>query len=175
MLIRDERTGDKDEIEEIIRCAFANQTHSDPSEQQIVNSLRDCGALTLSLVAEGDGKLAAHLAFSPVRIDGALQGWYGLAPVAVRPELQRQGIGLALINAGLDRLRKLGANGCVLVGEPEYYRRFGFRADPRLRLDGVPPEFFLVLPFQDAVPDGRVDYHPAFSEVAGVQEDHGGQ
>jgi putative acetyltransferase len=175
MLIRDERPGDKDEIEQIIRCAFATHPHSNLREHHLVNSLRDSDALTLSLVAEDDGRLVAHLAFSPVRIDGAFQGWYGLGPVAVRPELQRQGIGLALINAGLDRLRQLGANGCVLVGEPAYYRCFGFRTDPRLRFDGVPPAFFLVLPFQDAVPEGRVDYHPAFSEVAGVQEAQDGQ
>ena len=169
MTIRDERTGDENEIDQIIMAAFVNHPHSNQSEGHLVKNLRDSHALTLSLVAEANGRLAAHIAFSPVQIDGASQGWHGLGPVAIRPELQRQGIGTALIKAGLERLKKLGSNGCVLLGEPELYQRFGFRADPRLRLDGAPPEFFLILPFQDAIPHGRVDYHPAFFEVADEQ------
>ncbi len=162
MTIRDEHAGDESEIDQIIMVAFANHPHSNQREHHLVKSLRDANALALSLVADENGRLAAYIAFSSVQIDGASLGWHGLGPVAVRPELQRQGIGSALINAGLERLRKLGSNGCVLLGEPEFYQRFGFRTDPRLRLDGVPPEFFLVLPFQDAIPEGRVDYHPAF-------------
>ncbi len=162
MTIRHEQIGDENEIDQIIMAAFANHPHSNQTEGHLVKGLRDGNALTLSLVADENGQLAAHIAFSPVQIDGAYQDWHGLGPVAVQPELQRQGIGSALINAGLERLRKLGSNGCVLLGEPEFYQRFGFRTDPRLRLDGVPPEFFLILPFQNAIPDGRVDYHPAF-------------
>jgi putative acetyltransferase len=119
----------------------------------------------MSLVADENGQVAGHIAFSPVQIDGASAGWHSLGPDAVWPEWQRQGIGSALIRTGLDRLRKLGSNGCVVLGEPEFYGRFGFRADPRLRLDGVPPELFLVLPFHDVILEGRVDYHPAFFQA----------
>ena len=166
MTIRDERNGDELEIDQIITAAFANHPHSDQREGWIVNRLRAGKALTLSLVADENGRLAGHIAFSAVQIDGALAGWHGLGPVAVRPERQRQGIGSALIKAGLERLRKLGSNGCVVLGEPELYERFGFRADLGLRLDGVPPELFHVFPFDNVVPGGHVDYHPAFFEGA---------
>jgi putative acetyltransferase len=175
MTIRNEQTGDEHEINQIIVAAFADHPHSNQREGHLVKTLRDGAALTLSLVAAENDQLAAHIAFSSVQIDGASQGWHGLGPVAVRPELQRRGIGSALINAGLERLRKVGSRGCVLLGEPGFYQRFGFRTDPRLRLDGVPPEFFLILPFQNVIPEGRVDYHPAFFEVAGEQEGRDGQ
>jgi putative acetyltransferase len=175
MTIRDERSEDARQIDEIVTAAFAKNPHSNQTEHTLVKKLRADHALTLSLVAEDDGKLTAHIAFSPVQIDGAARGWHGLGPVAVRPELQRRGIGSALIHAGLQRLKKMGSNGCVVLGEPEFYQRFGFRTDTRLRLDGVPPEYFLILPFQDAVPVGRIDYHPAFFEVPDEHEGHDGQ
>ena len=148
MTIRDERTGDEHVIDQIITAAFANHPHSDQREGWIVKRLRAGNALTLSLVADENSQVTGHLAFSPVQIDGASAGWLGLGPVAVRPESQRQGIGSALIHAGLEPLRKLGSNGCVVLGKPELYERFGFQRDPRLRLKGVPPEFFLVFPFK---------------------------
>jgi putative acetyltransferase len=168
--IRDERSGDAEDIDRVIKAAFADHPHSNQREHFLVRRLRDCRALTLSLVTERHGEIIAHVAFSPVQIGGAFLGWHGLGPVAVRPEFQRQGVGVALINVGLNRLRMLHSNGCVLLGEPAYYQRFGFRADPRLWLSGVPPEFFLILPFQNVVPTGCIDYHPAFSEVTGNQE-----
>jgi putative acetyltransferase len=166
MTIRDEQVGDEHEVDRIITAAFANHPHSDQREGWIVKRLRADNALTLSLVADNDGQPAGHIAFSLVQISGASAGWHGLGPVAVRPEWQRQGIGSALINAGLERLRELGSNGCVVLGDPEFYERFGFRSDPRLWLAGVPPELFLILPLHDVIPEGRVDYHPAFFEAA---------
>ena len=166
MTIRDERTGDEHEVDQIITAAFANHPHSDQREGWMVKRLRAAKRLTLSLVADKDGQIVGHIAFSPVQIDGESLDWHGLGPVAVGPEWQRQGIGSALVRAGLERLRKLGSNGCVVLGEPEFYERFGFRTDPRLRLDGVPPELFLVVPFDDGIPEGHVDYHPAFFDVA---------
>jgi putative acetyltransferase len=166
MTIRDERTGDEHEVDQIISTAFANHHHSDQREGWIVKRLRAGNALTMSLVADENGRLVGHLAFSAVQIDGASAGWHGLGPVAIWPEWQRQGIGSALIRAGLERLRDLSSNGCVVLGEPKFYERFGFLTDSRLRLEGVSPEFFLVLPFYNVIPAGRVDYHPAFFEVA---------
>ncbi len=103
------------------------------------------------------------MAFSPVMISGRKGDWYGLGPLAVRPDLQRRGIGDALVRSGLKRLQSLGAGGCVLVGEPEYYERFGFKVNPQLRFAGVPPQYFLALPFRTPVPAGDVQYHAAFS------------
>jgi predicted N-acetyltransferase YhbS len=165
MQIRDERPGDEAAIGEITRAAFAGVPHSSQTEPRIVEALRQAGALTLSLVAVGDQEIVGHIAFSPVLIDGQPGDWYGLGPVSVEPELQAGGIGTALIRAGLDRLRDIGAHGCVLLGDPNYYRRFGFVADPELTYAGGPPEAFQRLGLTGEPAKGEVTYHPAF-EVA---------
>jgi putative acetyltransferase len=107
-------------------------------------TLRADNAMTVSPIAEVDGNVVGHIAFSPVMIDGKDFGWLGLGPVAVSPCLQRQGIGQALVNEGLKQIRGLGAQGCVLVGDPAFYRRFGFENNPALRMEGIPPEFVMV-------------------------------
>jgi putative acetyltransferase len=81
----------------------------------------------------------------------------------VLPKHQRQGIGTALINEGLSLLKARGAQGCALVGDPGYYIRFGFRNLPALTLEGVPPEYFLALPFDEEPPRGVVVFHSAFA------------
>jgi putative acetyltransferase len=164
--IRPERVGEAALISRLIERAFASAMHSDGREQIIVTMLRRADALTISLVAEQAGLLLGHIAFSPVALtDGSLH-WYGLAPIAVEPRVQRTGIGSALIEAGLDELRGLGAAGCVVLGEPDFYRRFGFRQISNLRYPGPPPEYFLALPFGGSVPDGEVSYHHSFTAVA---------
>ena len=77
-------------------------------------------------------------------------------------ECQGAGIGARLIREGLEQLRAAGAKGCVVLGEPDYYGRFGFRADDRLTYPGPPPQYFQILPFGADVPIGTVAYHPAF-------------
>jgi putative acetyltransferase len=164
MIIRNEKTSDVEVISEVTRAAFDNHPHSDRFEEFIVNALRVGKALTISLVAEVGGKVAGHIAFSPVTVSDGSQGWYGLGPVSVLPEYQKQGIGKALIHEGLTRLKTLGAKGCVLMGYPEYYVRFGFRNLPDLILEGVPQEFFMALPFEENPARGTVAFHQAFSE-----------
>jgi putative acetyltransferase len=162
--IRAETAGDIARVREVVQAAFANHPHSDGSEPRIVDALRAAGALTIALVAVRDAIVVGHIAFSPVQIAGGSHGWFGLGPVAVVPELQHAGIGSALIRAGLDVLKQRGAAGCVLVGEPAYYERFGFRHDPRLVYEGVPPEVFLALSLDTARPaTGTVTYHAAFT------------
>lgn len=161
--LRPEIPSDADAIRRLTDAAFRDAPHSDGTEAAIVDALRRVDALTVSLVAEADGAIVGHAAFSPVTIDGTHSGWFGLGPVSVEPGRQRLGIGSALVRAGLDRLRAQGAAGCVVLGEPGYYGRFGFAADPRLRLAGVPPEYFQRLAFTDDVPAGEVAYHPAFT------------
>ncbi len=91
-------------------------------------------------------------------------GWYGLGPVAVGPGHQRQGIGTRLVQAALEALRGLGAAGCVVLGEPGFYGRFGFAVEPGLILPGAPPANFLALAFGDRMlPLAEVEYHPAFA------------
>ena len=160
--IRSETAADAGAITEVTVAAFKTLEISQHTEQFIVTALRAAGALTLSLVAEVDGRVVGHIAFSPVIMSDGTRNWYGLGPVSVLPEYQRRGIGGALIREGLSRLKALGAKGCCLVGHPEYYRRFGFENPAGLVCEGVPPEVFFALSFDGHVPKGSVEFHPAF-------------
>ncbi|NUQ16868.1 MAG: N-acetyltransferase [Sphingomonas sp.] len=162
MKIRSETPADAAAISSVITAAFLLAEHSDGNEARIVEALREAGSLTVSLVATEGDRIVGHVAFSPVTIDGRSDGWLGLGPVAVVPDRQRHGIGSALIEAGLAQLRIQGSRGCVVLGEPGYYRRFGFAADPEFRLAGVPPEYFQRLIFQGPCDGGLVEYHHAF-------------
>lgn len=161
--IREERESDFKSISTVTREAFKNLEISDQTEHLIINALRHAGALTISLVAEIDGRIVGHIAFSPVTISDGTEHWYGLGPVSVLPDYQNQGIGKNLIHQGLSMLREIGAEGCVLVGHPEYYPQFGFRNIPELIYEGVPQEAFLILPFTDKTPEGQVVFHDAFN------------
>ena len=163
IVIRNEVDSDVDAISEITTAAFENHPYSKQTEQFIIKALRDAGALTISLVAEAGKKVVGHIAFSPVTISDGSLGWYGLGPVSVLPELQGQGIGKSLIHEGLSLLKALGAKGCVLVGDPGYYERFGFRSLPDLAIDGVPQEYFLALPFGESKTSGTVIFHEGFA------------
>ena len=163
MIIRPESQSDIEAIEQVTFAAFDGKPYGDGTEHLIINRLRDTGALALSLVAEMDGTVVGHVAFSKVMINGEDKDWFGLGPISVLPELQKQGIGSQLIHIGLDAIRKIGAKGCVLEGSPTYYNRFGFRSYPNLSYEAAPaPEYFMGLPFYDEVPNGRVEFHPAF-------------
>ncbi|MBD9517586.1 GNAT family N-acetyltransferase [Pseudomonas sp. PDM22] len=161
--IRRERPEDVAVIAEVTTAAFAVAEHRSGTEGAIVDALRTAGALSVSLVATLEGEVVGHVAFSPVTLDGADLGWYGLGPVSVRPDLHGRGIGAALIRAGLERLNALGANGCVVLGDPAYYPRFGFRQDPAIQYAGVPPEYFMALSLDGSKAAGQVAYHSGFS------------
>ena len=162
VLIRAESNADVDAITAVTVAAFKTLEVSNQTEHYIVAALRAAGALTLSLVAEMDGRVVGHIAFSPVKISDGTSGWYGLGPVSVSPEYQRRGIGGALIREGLSRLKASGAAGCCLVGHPEYYGRFGFENVTGLVYEGVPPEAFFALSFDGRLPRGTVEFHGAF-------------
>jgi putative acetyltransferase len=162
IVIRDETPNDAAIITEVTVSAFANLDISGHTEQFIIEALRSRGALTLSLVAEVEGRVVGHIAFSPVTISDGTREWYGLGPLSVLPRYQRQGVGKALMLEGLSRLKRLGAKGCCLVGHPDYYRKFGFENANGLVLEGVPPEVFFVLSFDGYFPRGYVTFHEAF-------------
>jgi putative acetyltransferase len=162
MEIRAELPGDETAISRLITAAFLEAEHSGGNEAAIVDSLRRAGTLAVSLVATEHRRIVGHVAFSPVTVDGRSDGWFGLGPVAVEPALQGKGIGRALIEAGIAELRERGSKGCVVLGDPAYYRRFGFAADPHLYLPGVPPEYFQGLSFRGEPCSGAVSYQPAF-------------
>lgn len=167
---RQETRGDADAIEKVTIAAFAHAPHTSHTEQFIVRALRATNALTLSIVAEERGQIVGHVAVSPVSVakesGEPANDWYGLGPISVLPERQRQGVGSRLMAMALSDLKAMGAAGCVLLGEPAYYTRFGFRPYPELKLPGVPPEYFLTLALHGPVPEGLVRYSEAFEATA---------
>lgn len=134
--IRDELPADLAAIEAVTIEAFGTAEHSSGTEQFIVRALRDSGQLAVSLVAEEDGRILGHVAVSPVTISTGSPGWYGLGPVSVVPGRQGKGIGTMLITRALAELRASGAVGCVVLGEPGYYSRFGFKGGTQARAAG---------------------------------------
>ena len=169
MIVRAERVADVAAIRAMVEAAFrVADPHGTagyiPTEHLMIDTLRRSGALTLGLVAEDGGTIVGHIAFSPVLIDGRPQGWHGLAPLAVRPDRQNHGIGSGLVREGLTRLAALGSNGCVVLGDPNYYGRFGFAARAGLRFEGAPPQYFMAQSFGGRLPVGVVTYHQAFSQ-----------
>ncbi len=170
MIIRDERETDVTAIRALTLAAFADVPQSRQTEAAVIDALRAAGALTVSLVAVDEGdEIIGHVAVSPVSISGdADLGWYGGGPLSVRPDHQRSGIGTALVRAAFERMRQMGARGCVVVGDPDYYRRFGFVSGAAtLTMPDVPVENLLVLALGDEIPAGTVAFHPAF----GAQDD----
>ena len=161
---RPEAPGDVPAIDALLLAAFAGVPHSDQSEARTVRALRAAGALALACAAWQGDALIGYVAASPVRLD-APGHWFGIGPLAVDPAWQRCGVGQHLMHQALKALRQQGAAGCVLLGEPAYYRRFGFAAPPGLRLPGLPPEYadhFQALAFGPELPRGSVRYHAAF-------------
>jgi len=162
--IRREQDGDEAAIAQVITTAFAGEEWSDGNEAAIVARLRDDLDLESSYVAVTPaGSLVGQIAFSRVRIDGRDCGWFGLGPLAVLPDWQRRGIGAALVEAGLEDLRRIDAAGCVVLGEPGYYGRFGFGHDPGLAYAGAfMPEYFQRLVLRGEPARGEVSYAAAF-------------
>ena len=162
IIIRDETEADIEAITEVTVAAFKTLEISNHTEQFIVEALRADNALTISLVAEMDGQVVGHIAFSPVTISDGTRNWYGLGPVSVLPEHQRKGIGKSLILEGISRLKGLKATGCCLVGHPNYYKKLAFENVSGLVHEGVPQEVFLVMTFDGRIPEGTVNFHDGF-------------
>ncbi|MFH1484779.1 MAG: N-acetyltransferase, partial [Chloroflexota bacterium] len=146
--IREERPEDAIEIRSVNEKAFGQ-----PQEANIVDKLRQSCSGLLSLVALVDGRLVDHILFSPVTIDsrgGNVQGM-GLAPMAVPPAHQRQGIGSRLVQSGLDILRDRSCPFVIVLGHLDYYPRFGFEPASRFGIrsqwEAVPDEAFMILIF----------------------------
>jgi putative acetyltransferase len=158
-VIREEAPTDVAEIHAVTVAAFLNAPHTDHTEQFVVDALRKAGVLSVSLVAKQAGRVVGHVAVSPVSISDGSHGWYGLGPISVIPELQGQGIGSQLMEAALHLLREKGAAGCVLLGDPAYYSRFGFTAEAEVVFPDVPSEHFQAFPFGSSLPRGVVRYH----------------
>ena len=171
MIIRHEKPSDIDTITEITKVAFKDYPINQQIEHLIIRDLREADALTLSLVTEIDGQVVGHIAFSPVTISDGTTSWYGLGPVSVLPDFQGCKIGTSMINSGLALLRSTSSKGCVLIGLPTYYYRFGFINYPQLIHEGVPQEIFVAKSLSGDVPKGMVEFHKAFKQLSLIEKD----
>jgi putative acetyltransferase len=150
-----------------------NRAFSQKNEAKLINKLRNRGVLTISLVAIENKQIVGHIAFSPVIVESESSNWEAitLAPMAVLPEYQRQGIGSHLVHAGLDECRRLGHMIVVVLGHPNYYPCFGFVSAKEKGVDceyDVPPEAWMLLELQEGALAGRkgtVRFQPEFRDA----------
>ena len=137
--------------------------YADGDEQELIDKLRDGGALSLSAVAVLEGAIVGHLALSPATHESGEAGWYTLGPISAEPALQRKGIGRALIAYAKRWLAEHEAKGCILTGNPSYYSRHGFVPAPEHAPADAPPAFFMVLKLRGECPEGRFRFHRIFA------------
>lgn len=168
-IIRPEQAGDEAAIRAVVSAAFPS-----PLEATLVDGLREAGRLTISLVAEVNGDIVGHVAFSPIRV-GEREIGLGLAPLAVASAHRRQGIGAALVFEGLRVAKESGVAAVVLLGSPAYYSRFGFAAASRWRLrdeygGGDAFQAIVWRPAVLPVEGGLVTYAPEFAIFAPAEE-----
>lgn len=161
--IRAERPGDEDVIHDLTQAAFAPMSYSSGTEGAIIRALRARGELTLSLVATENDRVIGHVAFSPVTIDGHYDDWFGLGPISVRADRQKQGIGHTLIREGIHQLKALGVKGCALVGDQAVYKGVGFVSDGQLTYQGVPDTYVQYLTLSGHAPHGVLTFSEAFA------------
>jgi putative acetyltransferase len=158
--IRHEETQDIEQIQQILLSAFPTE-----AESKLVDALQANGKGIISLVASKGDEVLGHILFSPVTTTPASDAkGLGLAPVAVRPDVQFQGIGARLIREGLQVCRELGCDYCVVLGDPHYYQRFGFEKASRsgIRNEYGVDEECMVLRFSDSTVAGVVQFAPEF-------------
>ncbi|MBS0347356.1 MAG: N-acetyltransferase [Proteobacteria bacterium] len=167
MRIRNETPADEAAVREVNLAAFES-----PAEADLVEALRGHTFPYVSLVADDKGIVAGHILFTPVHLPGHPRArLMALAPMAVRPEYQRSGVGSALVIEGLRQAREAGAGAVVVLGHPAYYPRFGFVPASRHGIGcsyQVPDEAYLVVELQPGHLDGlsgTVQYHAAFDAV----------
>ena len=165
-IIRPEVETDTQAIREITRAAFEHMPFAAGDEHELIDTLRAQSRLHLSLVAQWQGQVVGHIAFSRATTDDRSAHWFALGPVSVTPSLQGMGIGAALVEAGLKVLADDGAAGCILTGDPDYYTRFGFVQAPELAPAGEPAEYFQIKVIRGPLPSGKIYFDAAFGSNA---------
>jgi putative acetyltransferase len=158
LTIRPETPADIDAIREVVAAAFKR-----PDEAELVDELREAGNVTLSLVAELDGRVVGHVLFSPMRIDPPVITAVGLGPLAVTPELHGRGIGSRLVRLGVAECRRRSFDAVFLLGSTVYYSRFGFElvAGRGVTSDQPPSHFQFIEMWEGAV--GSVPLHVRYT------------
>jgi putative acetyltransferase len=159
--IREERPGDIRAIHELTADAFRPMPFSMGGEADVVDRLRADGDLAVSLVAEQDGRIVGHVAFSPAGVADEEAGWFGLGPISVRADLQRRGIGKSLMRRGFDILKDRDARGCVLIGNPDIYSKVGFASEGRLAYRALDPALVQWIVFRGQPPSGAIRFADA--------------
>ena len=167
MQIRAEKNRDKAAVQALNRAAFGSNAEAD-----LVDALRAQANPVISLVAVDDGAVIGHIMFSPATLSADPDARaIALGPMAVAPERQRQGIGSALVRAGLDECRRLGFQSVFVLGHPQYYPRFGFLPASRFAIASqydVPDEVFMAMELEPGALSGRagvMHYHKAFDGI----------
>lgn len=168
MNIRKEKESDKEKIWKVNAEAFKTE-----AEANLVNALREGGISLISLVAEEGEEIVGHIFFSPVELIGDDSGLklMGLAPMAILPKFQRQGIGSQLVKTGIENCSAQGYDAVVVLGHPEYYPRFGFVPSVKFGIKSeydVPDEVFMILELKEGSLEGKngiIKYHPAFGNI----------
>ncbi|MFC1993206.1 GNAT family N-acetyltransferase [Chloroflexota bacterium] len=168
LTIRPETPEDETRIRHVNEEAFGQK-----EEGEIVEKLRNRGALTISFVAVQDGEIVGHIAFSPVVIESGLPSFeaIALAPMSVLPAYQHKGIGSEMVRAGLEECHRLGHEIIVVLGHPDYYLRFGFVMAKPKGIDcefEVPEEAWMILELREGALAGRrgtVKFRPEFHET----------
>lgn len=170
-MLRTERPGDMLPVQELLEAAFGRG-----DEAELVNRLRESGAAVVTMVEEEEYEFMGHLLMSPVTIDGQEGPWLGLAPLAVHPQWQGQGIGSDLVREGLDTALEMDWKAVVVLGDPLYYQRFGFRPASEFGLHciyEVSAECFMAMELEPGSLtgiQGEVLYHPLFDALPDEQE-----
>jgi len=162
MDIREESIADQGDIRRVTELAFRDRPYADGDEQDVIDRLRAGDALALSLVAVDRKELVGQITFSHAEISDGSNPWFALGPVSVTPSRQGKGIGSALINEGLARIETMGALGCILTGNPDYYRRFGFELSAANVPNNELEEFFMLKLLRGRQTKGTFSFHSAF-------------
>jgi len=165
MIVRDERPSDIEQIDALTTRAFEPMPFSSGSEAGIIRSLRESRDLTVSLVAEDNGVVVGHVAFSPITVDGVHEGWFGLGPLSVEPDRQREGIGRILVQRGLEAMSQRGARGVALIGDPRLYCRFGFESDGLLTYKNLDTGLVQRIILCGAGPQGELRFAASFEDT----------
>lgn len=160
--IRPEAPGDEAAIHALTTRAFDGHPYSDGDEADVIDRLRDDGDLLFSLVAVDGEVIVGQATYSLAKLSNGDAGWAVLGPIAVEPSRHGEGIGRALIVRGEETMKAHGLSGITVLGDPEFYGRFGFQLGTSLRLEGELAEFLQVKSFGDPIPAATLSYAPAF-------------
>ena len=162
IIVRPEKQSDREIIWELTKLAFSGKPYAGGNEQDLIDNLRELNVLSASLVAVDGSEVVGQITFSPASISSGEGNWYALGPIAVLPHRQSEGIGGLLIEAGMKVIEDMGAWGCILTGDPDYYSRHGFTLANEHCPDNEPEEYFMLRLCGVNKPAGKFAFHDAF-------------